>query len=100
MATGGARKQIELQEADEKEHREQEEAKAAELSGKRQTEFDKSLKKRDTKLTAHQSVIAHMSDVRTPRSLLHKSQAQVWDVSPHHPCQALAPFLGPVLVGA
>ena len=85
MATGGARKNIELQEADEREHRQQEEEKAAKQSGSGQTEFDKSLKKRDSKLTAHQSVIAHMSDVRTPRSLLNKSKAQVWDVSPFLP---------------
>lgn len=82
MGTGGARKVIELQEADEKEqHKQQQKEESSEDSVKRQTDFDKSLKKRETKLIAHQSVIAHMSDVRTPRSLLNKSQKQIWDVS-------------------
>ena len=68
---GGARKIIEQQEADEKEQ--------AQLKTK-QTKFDRSLGARKAKTAEHQSVIAHMSDVRTPRSLLNKSQQQMWEV--------------------
>jgi len=68
---GGARKIIEQQEADEKEQ--------AQLKTK-QTKFDRSLGARKAKNAEHQSVIAHMSDVRTPRSLLNKSQQQKWEV--------------------
>lgn len=98
MGTGGARKVIELQEADEKEHQtDQKEAEGSDDGVRKETDFDKSLKKRESKLTAHQSVIAHMSDVRTPRSLLNKSQKQIWDVSSqilyteslHASCQTL-----------
>ena len=96
MGTGGARKVIELQEADEKEHQtDQKQAEGSDDGVRKEMDFDKSLKKRESKLTAHQSVIAHMSDVRTPRSLLNKSQKQIWDVSsrtlytelPHASCQ-------------
>ena len=69
--SGGARKVIEQQEADEKEQ---------ELLKAKQTKFDRSLGARKAKNAEHQSVIAHMSDVRTPRSLLHKSQQQKWEV--------------------
>lgn len=68
---GGARKIIEQQEADEKEQ--------TQLKTK-QTKFDRSLGAHKAKTAEHQSVIAHMSDVRTPRSLLHKSQQQKWEV--------------------
>ncbi len=68
---GGARKIIEQQEADEKEQ--------TQLKTK-QTKFDRSLGARKAKTAEHQSVIAHMSDVRTPRSLLNKSQQQKWEV--------------------
>ncbi|DBA77137.1 TPA: hypothetical protein ACH3X1_009713 [Trebouxia sp. C0004] len=74
--SGGARKIIEQQEADEKEQ--------AQLKAK-QTKFDRSLGARKAKTAEHQSVIAHMSDVRTPRSLLNKSQQQKWEVVEFHP---------------
>ncbi len=73
VSNGGARKIIEQQEADEKEQ--------AQLKTKH-TKFDRSLgarkAKRDRAAAAaeHQSVIAHMSDVRTPRSLLNKPEQQ------------------------
>ncbi len=70
--TGGARKVIEQQEQDEQEQ--------AQLKAK-QTKFDRSLGSRKAKTAEHQSVIAHMSDVRTPRSLLSKSAQQKWEVS-------------------
>ncbi|KAA6417175.1 MAG: mitochondrial rna splicing [Trebouxia sp. A1-2] len=73
---GGARKIIEQQEADEKEQ--------AQLKSK-QTKFDRSLGARKAKNAEHQSVIAHMSDVRTPRSLLNKSEQQKWEVVEFHP---------------
>ena len=69
---GGARKIIEQQ---------QEEEQPQEKSKPHHTQFDKSLGARKAKTAQHQSVIAHMSDVRTPRSLLSKSTKQQWEVS-------------------
>ena len=69
---GGARKVIEEQKKDEEK----------DLESKRSdTQFDRSLKARKAKNPEHQSVIAHMSDVRTPRSLLNKSKQYKWEVS-------------------
>ena len=76
---GGARKIIEQQEADEKEQ--------AQLKTK-QTKFDRSLGARKAKTAEHQSVIAHMSDVRTPRSLLNKSEQQKWEVESALRCKS------------
>ena len=72
LSAGGARKVIEQQQQEEK--KEQENLKA------HQTQFDRSLGARKAKNAEHQSVIAHMSDVRTPRSLLNKSTKQTWEV--------------------
>ena len=77
---GGARKIIEQQEADEKEQ--------AQLKTK-QSKFDRSLGSRKAKTAEHQSVIAHMSDVGTPRSLLNKSQQQKWEVESTPPAAKL-----------
>ena len=71
--TGGARKVIEQQETNEEKEKEEE-------PSRNDTHFDRSLKARKAKNPEHQSVIAHMSDVRTPRSLLNKSQQQKWEV--------------------
>lgn len=72
---GGARKVIDEQEKDE----EKEKQKDGEPSSNH-TKFDRSLKARKAKNTEHQSVIAHMSDVRTPRSLLKSSEKLKWEV--------------------
>lgn len=74
-STGGARKVIEEQENDAEKEKEQE-------PSKNDTHFYRSLKARKAKSPEHQSVIAHMSDVRTPRSLLNKSQQHKWEVRP------------------
>ena len=84
---GGARKIIEQQEADEKEQ--------TQLKTK-QTKFDRSLGARKAKTAEHQSVIAHMSDVRTPRSLLHKSQQQKWEVESALPAAKFGELVRPV----
>ena len=72
---GGARKVIDEQEKDEgKDKQKDGEPKSSD------TKFDRSLKARKAKNTEHQSVIAHMSDVRTPRSLLKSSEKMKWEV--------------------
>lgn len=73
ISTGGARKVIEEQQKEEEQD--------PEKTKSHQTQFDRSLKSRKAKTAEHQSVIAHMSDVRTPRSLLNKSTKQSWEVS-------------------
>ena len=78
ISSGGARKVVEQQAADEKEQ--------AQLRGK-QTKSDRFLGARKAKDAEHQSVIALMSDVRVPRSLLNKSAQQKWEVG--HVCQHL-----------
>ena len=75
-SAGGARKVIDEQKKDEqKDKQKEEEPKSSD------TKFDRSLKARKAKNTEHQSVIAHMSDVRTPRSLLKSSEKLKWEVS-------------------
>ena len=71
---GGARKVIDEQKKDEEKKKEPEPQPS-------DTHFDRSLKARKAKNTEHQSVIAHMSDVRTPRSLLKSSEKLKWEVS-------------------
>lgn len=74
---GGARKVIDEQKKDEEKEKEKEpEPQPSD------THFDRSLKSRKAKNTEHQSVIAHMSDVRTPRSLLKSSEKLKWEVRP------------------
>lgn len=73
---GGARKVIEEQKRDE----EKDKQKANEPQAS-DTKFDRSLKARKAKNSEHQSVIAHMSDVRTPRSLLKSSEKLKWEVN-------------------
>lgn len=75
FTSGGARKVIDEQKKDEKKEKEPEPQPS-------DTHFDRSLKSRKAKNTEHQSVIAHMSDVRTPRSLLKSSEKLKWEVSP------------------
>ena len=73
--TGGARKIIEEQQKDEEKQKEREQEPTHSS-----TKFDRSLKARKANTSEHQSVIAHMSDVRTPRSLLKSSEKMKWEV--------------------
>lgn len=77
VSTGGARKVIDEQRKDEAKEKEREKDQEPKQND---TKFDRSLKARKAKNTEHQSVIAHMSDVRTPRSLLKSSEKQKWEV--------------------
>ena len=78
VSTGGARKVSDEQRKDEAKEKEREKDHEPKQSD---TKFDRSLKARKAKNNEHQSVIAHMSDVRTPRSLLKSSEKQKWEVS-------------------
>ena len=75
-SAGGARKIIDEQKKDEEKDKQKDEEPQSS-----DTKFDRSLKARKAKNTEHQSVIAHMSDVRTPRSLLKSSEKLKWEVS-------------------
>lgn len=79
-SAGGARKVIDEQKKDEQKDEPKDEQKEEEPKSS-DTKFDRSLKARKAKNTEHQSVIAHMSDVRTPRSLLKSSEKLKWEVS-------------------
>lgn len=88
--TGGARKVIDEQQRDEEKQKEQEQEPTH--SG---TKFDRSLKARKANNSEHQSVIAHMSDVRTPRSLLKSSEKMKWEVDFFpHPSPHIALYVG------
>lgn len=82
--TGGARKIIDEQKKDEEKQKAKEQE--ATHSG---TKFDRSMKARKANNSEHQSVIAHMSDVRTPRSLLKSSEKMKWEVVEFHPDQTI-----------